>query len=94
MSGAWVDRHDTMTRNLWFFVTCCVFSAACFEPRYQESIVCSERDTCSGGMLCDPLDNRCRYEMLDFACDDGARNGDETDMSIARRPHAETVRSI
>lgn len=55
-------------------------SFACFNPRYQEGISCSDQGACPEGLTCDPVDNRCRAEVLDAACTDGIRNGAETDI--------------
>lgn len=61
-------------------LTCGLAAVGCFNPEYRDGIVCSEEGQCPGGMLCDPYDNRCRYEPIGAACDDGIRNGDEIDV--------------
>lgn len=69
-----------MIRNAILISFLGVLITACFDPRYEEDIVCSEAQTCPGDMLCDPIDNLCRYQLLDPTCEDDVQNADETDI--------------
>lgn len=68
-----------MKRIAAIYFVLALAGAGCFSPDYEEGIRCSKTGECPGGMSCDPVDNRCRYELLDPACDDGLQNGDESD---------------
>lgn len=39
-------------------------SANCFSPKITEGVTCGEGDSCPAGMQCDPVDDRCRFELL------------------------------
>lgn len=42
---------------------------SCFSPKISEGVICGEDDACPPGMLCDPLDGRCRFELLGVSKD-------------------------
>ncbi len=55
-------------------------AVACFNPTYEDGIRCSRNQTCPEGLICDPVDNRCRATALDPTCSDDLQNGDESDV--------------
>ena len=57
-----------MPRINYLFIACLLGIMGCFSPTISEGILCGEMDECPEGMRCDPVDNRCRFEVVDARC--------------------------